>query len=421
MEENLLTIKEISNRENKSIKMIRRVISAQKIKVHKKSNKGAILVSERDYNEWKKGKNPYNLDFSNDLIINEEVYNDEYEFIDIKKEFSKKDGWNSEYRNGLKFIDLFSGAGGMSCGFAMAGYEPVGNVEILECAVNTYKRNFIDSNKFSHENTETRDIKLRETKEFIINNALKNKVDLIIGGFPCQGFSMSGNRVFIDPRNSLYLDMLEIVKRVRPKVVVMENVEGLRNMLGGKVEKKILSDYKDIGYKISAHTINSADFGVAQIRKRVFFIANCLDQVNLFPKPILEKQNYKTLGEEIERFLEMEEKKENNHIFTKHSQNMKTKLSQVPEGKSLYKNYSDAWKKSPWEQPSCTIKENHGGVNIHPKLPRVLTPREMAALQSFPDDFVFEGAKKWQLVQIGNAVPPLMAKAIATAILKMLK
>ena len=91
------------------------------------------------------------------------------------------------------------------------------------------------------------------------------------------------------------------------------------------------------------------------------------------------------------------------------------------EGQSLYGNYSDAWKKSPWDKPSCTVKENHGGVNIHPKLPRVLTPRELAALQSFPDDFIFQGSKKWQLVQIGNAVPALLGKAIGVAVMKGLQ
>ena len=97
------------------------------------------------------------------------------------------------------------------------------------------------------------------------------------------------------------------------------------------------------------------------------------------------------------------------------------KLLAVKEGESLYKNYSDSWKKCPWDKPSCTVKENHGGVNIHPKLPRVLTAREMARLQSFPDDFIFQGSKKWQLTQIGNAVPCFLGKAIGLAVEKMIK
>ena len=125
-------------------------------------------------------------------------------------------------------------------------------------------------------------------------------------------------------------------------------------------------------------------------------------------------------SEGIKRFINLPEDKNFNHIFTKHSEEMKQRIIAVPEGKSLFSNYSDAWKKSPWNKPSCTIKENHGGVNLHPILPRVLSPRELAALQSFPDNFIFKGVKKDQLIQIGNAVPPLLGKAIGIAVMKSL-
>lgn len=107
-----------------------------------------------------------------------------------------------------------------------------------------------------------------------------------------------------------------------------------------------------------------------------------------------------------------------NHTPTKHREDMVERMLALEEGKSLYKGYSDAWKKCPWDEASCTIKENHGGVNVHPKLGRVLTAREMARIQSFPDDFIFEGPKNKQLVQLGNAVPPLLSKAIGLAIRK---
>lgn len=165
--------------------------------------------------------------------------------------------------------------------------------------------------------------------------------------------------------------------------------------------------------------LNSADYGVAQTRRRVIFIGNRIGGTNYHPKPFMEE--YKTLGEEIQRFMDMPENKSINHIFSRHTEDMKKRIMNVPEGMSLYGNYSDAWKKSPWDKPSCTVKENHGGVNLHPKLPRVLTPRELAALQSFPDDFIFKGSKKWQLVQIGNAVPPLLGRAIGVAVTKALK
>lgn len=244
--------------------------------------------------------------------------------------------------------------------------------------------------------------------------------NLLVGGFPCQGFSMSGNRVITDERNSLYLGMKKIVEHLKPEYVVMENVEGLKSMLNGAIERKIIEDYKEIGYDINVTILNSADYGVAQTRRRVIFVGNRIDAPNYHPEPFVEKENYKTLGEEIERFMALGNIKEINHIITKHSPEMAERIAAVPEGKSLYGNYSDAWKKSPWDKPSCTVKENHGGVNLHPKLPRVLTPRELAALQSFPDDFIFKGSKKWQLVQIGNAVPPLLGKAIGIAVKKAL-
>jgi DNA (cytosine-5)-methyltransferase 1 len=301
----------------------------------------------------------------------------------------------------------------------MAGFTPVASVEIMPEAVETYKYNFIEQKLFD-ETVETRDIRVDEVKENLYASVEGKHIDLIVGGFPCQGFSMAGHRVVADPRNSLYLEMLEIVKRLQPDFVVMENVEGLRSMLNGKVEAKIISDYKEAGYDINVTVLNSADYGVPQIRRRVIFIGNRHGLKNYHPQPMFTPEIYNTLGEGIKRFMFMPENKKINHIFTKHTPEMIKKISEVPEGKSLYGNYSDAWKKSPWDKPSCTVKENHGGVNLHPKLNRVLTPRELAALQSFPDDFIFKGNKKWQLVQIGNAVPPLLGKAIGLAVKKAL-
>ena len=239
---------------------------------------------------------------------------------------------------------------------------------------------------------------------------------MIVGGFPCQGFSLSGYRVVADPRNSLYLEMLDIVKRIRPDFIVMENVEGLRSMLNGKVEEKIIEDYKKIGYDINVTVLNAANYYTPQTRKRVIFIGNRIGAKNYHPKPILDEANYKTVGDVLKKYLDKPESKETNHTFTKTSPEMKKRLEAIPVGKSLYGNYSDAWKKVDWNKPSCTVKENHGGVNIHPILNRPMTPRELATLQSFPEDFIFKGSKKWQLVQIGNAVPCYLGKAIGLAV-----
>lgn len=409
------TIAEVAELSQQSQKTIRRHIASGKLKANKIGT--SYRINKDDYERWLIS----DIDPEEDNIFKETAVAkqtaDKVNWIDISDKWAY-DGWaNLKYRNGYNFIDLFSGAGGLSCGLTMAGFTPIASVEIMPEAVETYKYNFSEQKGFD-KNVQTRDIREDSVKQELYDSVADRHVHLIVGGFPCQGFSMAGNRVVTDPRNSLYLEMLEIVKHIQPDYVVMENVEGLRSMLNGKVEAKIINDYKEAGYDINVTVLNSADYGVPQIRHRVIFIGNRHGLPNYHPKPIFTPEYYVTLGEGIKRFMSIPENRQINHIFTRHSGKMIEQIKALPEGQSLYGNYSDAWKKSPWNKPSCTIKENHGGVNIHPKLPRVLTPRELAALQSFPDDFIFMGSKKWQLVQIGNAVPALLGKAIGIAVMK---
>lgn len=415
----ILTIEEIAKKTNKSVKTIRRQIAEGSLKANKINNRYRISVSDykKWYNNYISGNKKESIFDSVDYVNTESK---KINYIDISKKWNV-DGWkNKNQRNGLNFIDLFSGAGGLSCGLVMAGYTPIGSVEIMDQAVATYKYNFVDKMGFE-ENVETRDIRDKNVKNNLYESVKGKNVDVIVGGFPCQGFSMAGNRIVTDKRNTLYLDMLEIVNHLKPKVVVMENVPGLRSMLGGKVEEKIINDFEKIGYKINVTVLNAADYYTPQTRRRVIFIGNRIGVDNYHPKPILEVSEYITTKEAIQDLMKEKPNALFNHIPTKHSNKMQKKLLAVKEGESLYENYSDSWKKCPWNKPSCTIKENHGGVNIHPKLPRVLTAREMARLQSFPDDFIFQGSKKWQLTQIGNAVPCYLGKAIGLAVEEMLK
>ena len=415
----ILTVEEIAKKVNKSIKTIRRQIAEGSLKATKVNNRYRVEMS--DFEEW---YNNYKNGIQKESIFDKVDYvntdSKQVNYTDISDKWNI-DGWkNKDQRNGLNFIDLFSGAGGLSCGLVMAGWTPIGSVEIMEQAVATYKYNFVDKKGFE-ENVETRDIRESDVKKHLYDSVCDKNVDLIVGGFPCQGFSMAGNRIVADKRNTLYLDMLEIVDHIRPKVVVMENVPGLRSMLNGKVEEKIINDFEKIGYKINVTVLNAADYYTPQTRRRVIFIGNRINKENLHPKPMLTPDEYITTKEAIGDLVNRKPDPLFNHIPTTHSEEMQKKLMNVKEGESLYKNYSDSWKKCPWEKPSCTVKENHGGVNIHPKLPRVLTAREMARLQSFPDDFVFQGSKKWQLTQIGNAVPCYLGKAIGLSVEKMLK
>jgi len=416
---------------NVSQKTIRRQIASGKLKACRIGNQWRI--EENDFNDW---INPEN---HNDIkeqigalqysLFNEPVEisrkketrrhstnntnkNDDVNWIDIS------DVWEKQFGKPYTYVDLFSGAGGLSRGLDLAGFRGILAVEFERTAVETYRYNF------DHPVID-RDIREPETKQeayrLIKESIGDNSVDLICGGFPCQGFSMSGYRVVEDKRNSLYQEMLEIIDRLKPKFVLMENVVGLRSMLHGKVEEKILNDLREMGYTVNVTVLNSADYHVPQVRNRVIFIGNKVDKMNHHPLPLLTPEHYKTTNDAIGDMMSHPEDKVFNHEASRHSLGMQERLMSVPEGKSLYANYSDAWKKCPWDKPSCTIKENHGGVNIHPKLPRVLTVREMARLQSFPDDFIFRGAKKWQQVQVGNAVPPFLGKAVGLAIRKSLE
>jgi DNA (cytosine-5)-methyltransferase 1 len=334
---------------------------------------------------------------------------DDINWIDIV------DNWEKIAKSKLTFCDLFSGAGGISKGFELAGLQGICGLDWFPEAGKTYRRNF-------HHPFVEGDIKSDEKKKEFYDTVKKQlkgrKLNIVAGGFPCQGFSMAGNRIVDDPRNSLYKELLEIVVNLDPEFVVCENVVGLRSMLEGKVEEKIIEDFKKAGYNMNVTVLRAADYAVPQKRDRVIFIGNKINKTNFHPKPFLTPAEYVTTGEAIGDLMKLKPNPDFNHIPANHRPDMVKRMLDLEEGKSLYKGYSDAFKKCPWDEASCTIKENHGGVNVHPKLGRVLTAREMARIQSFPDDFIFEGPKNKQLVQLGNAVPPLLAKAIGLAIRK---
>ena len=410
------TLDEVAQKLSLSVKSVRRYVAAGQLAAVKMNNAYRVPGSALE-------------DFVNQRIVGEQSSNCDLfgKPIPAKKAKPMDKGqngsqvnwadisgaWNHPSQSEMTFVDLFCGAGGLSKGLEMAGLQGVCGLDWFDEAGMTYRRNF--DHPFVNG-----DIKLPEKKkEFYdtVKGQLKGRrLSVVAGGFPCQGFSMAGNRIVDDPRNSLYLEMLEIVKTLQPDFVLCENVKGLRSMLHGEVERKIINDYRAIGYEMNVETLCAADYYTPQKRERVIFIGNRIGATNYHPKPMLTPDSYVTTGQAIGDLVTHPEDPGFNHVPTKHSEKMKQRMLECPEGESLYKGYSDAWKKCPWDEASCTIKENHGGVNVHPKLPRVLTAREMARLQSFPDDFIFEGKKAKQLVQIGNAVPPLLGKAIGLAI-----
>jgi DNA (cytosine-5)-methyltransferase 1 len=309
----------------------------------------------------------------------------------------------------LNFVEIFSGCGGMCQGLNMAGNNGLAALEWWEPGVKTLRKN--QTYPIIHG-----DVTLSETKDQLYKTVGTQKVHIVAGGFPCQGFSTAGKRDITDPRNRLYLELLEIVSHLKPDFVLMENVKGLISMANGKVLKLIRSDFYRIGYKLDFKLLNAADYGVPQARERVIIIGNKIGKKNPYPIALLDKKSHITVCDAIADLMDKPEDIPSSHIFSKHDAAMVTRLAKIPLGKNLYGNFSDAWKRPLWSKPSPTVKENHGGVFVHPFLPRVMTPRELARLQSFPDTYLFEGKKSHILKQLGNAVPPLLAKALGLAI-----
>ena len=407
----MLRIEDVTEKLNVSQKSVRRYIHSGKLKSKKIG--GVYRIEESDLQNFLNSTELQNKEDKSLINIPpKSKKTDNINWIDISK------NWDNPKESNLTSADLFCGAGGMAKGFEIAGFNQLCGMDWFKEAAMTYKHNF------SHPLIEG-DITNPEVKSEFINTIKKQlngkPLTVLSGGFPCQGFSMSGSRIVEDERNSLYKDMLEIINELQPEFVVAENVKGLRSMLGGMVEDKIVKDIENMGYKVNVTVLNSADYYVPQKRERVIFIANRINKTNYHPEPLIKPDSYITTKQAIEDLLMVDDDKDFNHLRTKHSDDMKRRLSSVLEGEGLYENYSDSWKKCPWNEASCTIKENHGGVNIHPVESRVITVREMARLQSFPDDFIFKGPKSKQMVQVGNAVPPLLAKAIGLSIKKSLE
>ena len=342
----------------------------------------------------------------------------------------------------LTAIDLFAGCGGLSRGFMDAQYEILVGVDNDDAALKTFKRNHGNAVALNA------DLSQPETFDVIDNTVNGRKIDIIIAGPPCQGFSLTGPRNFDDKRNKLYLAVIEAVKRYEPKAFVIENVPGMATLYNGEVKDEVVRRLSELGYKVKPEVLCAADFGVPQMRKRLVFMGVHTDiGVPDFPEPILTPDKYVTcsqalsdlpsrepcegdldwFGTEIDRYTSealtayQREMRGNctelyNHVATKHKQFVIDTIAQVPEGcnyKSLpagvgeSRKFNEAWTRYHSDKPSKTIDTGHRN-HFHYKYNRVPTIRENARLQSFTDDFVFIGTKTQQNRQVGNAVPPLL-------------
>lgn len=304
----------------------------------------------------------------------------------------------------VRFIDLFAGAGGMTQGFQDAGYVPAEAVEMVPVACDTHERNFPNCR-----------VHRGPIQEYFPAPSLRGQIDLVVGGPSCQGFSSAGRRDPLDDRNQLFREYVRVVEVIQPSYFVMENVPGILTMSYGEFRRAILQSFSSIGYNTSVCVLNTADYGVPQMRQRTIFIGNRLGKPNPYPKRLRTPDTYEPIESALGG-LPAEPDPSINHVWTRHSTEMVERISKVKAGESLYPTYRDAWKRQHKGRPSMTIKENHGGTHIHPFLDRVISAREMARIQTFPDDFIFCGRPKQVMWQVGNAVPPKLAEVVGLAL-----
>lgn len=365
-------------------------------------------------------------------------------------------------------IDLFSGCGGLTKGFAMAGVKSIFASDIDENCEKTFKRNF-PGTPFICKDITT--IEKAEVDALIGDN----KPDIIIGGPPCQGFSLANkrrNKIADDPRNKLFYGFVKFINWYSPKAFVMENVKGLLSMQKGEVLETILNEFRnagECGYNVEYKVLRASDYGVPQNRERVILIGfrKDLNIQPVHPEPYqldhlvtvdeaiadlpqieagqgTDVMNYPSEPtNEYQRLMRANSQYVLNHVAMKHTPRLVERFKAIQPGQSLvdvWETHGSVKRGAPGEKSTVKFGQNnqrlHGNLPaptiaasfqsnfIHPHLNRNFTAREGARLQSFPDDFVFEGMRtkmSWekglsQYQQIGNAVPVLLAKAIADSV-----
>lgn len=356
-------------------------------------------------------------------------------------------------------IDLFCGAGGLSEGFRQAGFHVLAGNDFFDAAGATFAVTHPEA-KFL-----PGPIQDHTAEDFLRAAGLaRGELTVLVGGPPCQGFSVYNHqRGLHDERSSLYREYLRIVEGLAPEWVVLENVTGMTSAGGGAAVNAILAGLKKLGYDVQSQILRAEDFGVPQERRRIIFIGNRIGVPIRFPEPthgagrlpfvtvegaisdLPPLENGEDRGttpyrheprSEYQRSLRQGCNGVFNHAAAKLGAINCERLKHIPQGgswrdipvdllpagmrRAKRSDHTKRYGRLRWDGFASTILtkcDPHWGAYFHPDQDRILTVREAARLQSFPDNFDFQGSRTEQYVQVGNAVPPLLGKAIATAIL----
>ncbi|MBT3982805.1 MAG: DNA cytosine methyltransferase [Bacteriovoracaceae bacterium] len=346
----------------------------------------------------------------------------------------------------FNFIDLFAGAGGLSCGMELAGHKCLLGVDVDKHAMKTFEQNHKYSKAYCGD---IKKLKGKTLKEYLGNKT----VHVVVGGPPCQGFSTVGVGNPKDLRNSLFLEYCRIVKETKPYFIIMENVTGLLAKKNETTLNNIFKKFESMGYHMDVKVMASQNYGVPEKRRRTIIIGSRLSSKIKFP--VETHDTYKNneyippalVGEVLED-LECSSGDIYNHDLSAAGVRSKLdlkRIKRIPEGQGIRYQKDEksflppslrldvVWEELPEKRfrqtkycrldrfkPSPTILTSRY-TYYHPTEHRYLTQREAAKLQSFPNDFVFHGPVAAQWKQIGNAVPPIMAKALGKALISMYK
>lgn len=335
----------------------------------------------------------------------------------------------------FKAVSLFSGCGGLCLGFSAAGVRIAGFIEKDKDISQIYRDNFSSTPQLANDITSLSHEDIEQYKESI------GEIDIVIGGPPCQGFSLSGKRDKSDARNKLFENYLDIVSVFKPKLALLENVQLLTSMKdenGNYVKDSIIKKFQELGYKTTYFDVNAKDYGVPQSRARVFFLAIRNDISSELSFPEIENIGL-TFGDACSDLEYLESGEFSNvddlHFAVNHPPHVLEWLWNVPEGSSAHDNedellrppsgYNTTYKRQVWKEEGSTVQTTFGMIsgcrNVHPVATRSLTVREAARIQSFPDKFIFNGKVGTVRTAIGNAVPPLLAYKIASHLVNELK
>ena len=397
-----------------------------------------INCTQTQVSEWINGNSKPSYD--NLQMIGRVFKIDGNKILDLEQKICKKEKTNKK----LKVVDLFAGVGGLSYGFAHDD-----SFEVV--LANEYEKDIAKAYSLNHPGVKVLDCDIRDLTEEMLKSEISGRVDIVVGGPPCQSYSTLGKRQN-DDRAHLFEEYCRILTILKPKMFLFENVTGILSMNGGKLFAEIQECFKNIGYELKYKVLNAADYGVPEIRERVILVGTRCKNAFEYPMPTHGNAKglkpYVTLEDALSDLPSLQSGEENSEYYSnptnefqmfvhdcdklrdnqspKNGEHLIRIMQALPDGGSKEdlpeelrpkSGFGNTYAKMWWKKPAPTITRNFACPSssrcVHPRDSRALSTREGARLQSFPDSYKFYGSTSMKNLEIGNAVPPLLSVALA--------